>query len=648
MIFSVKKINNELQIFHNGKLLIDGIQLEILTQRHGTYPLTPGEIQIDHSQTVVTLVGEERVTFAKLIFSEIDRVLQVFVSIQTIQNDYKVNYYLASSQSIRLFYHFARHIDANYITEISTKLWFQTPSFSRDLADLPPQTQDIHILSGGEHIHMLPLVSDDFRSEFKKDALVASVGCGGISQISGYLMTVAVENDPYEAIKSNFNAGRKSGAIKVPLRKDRYVPQIFNRIGWCTWDAFYRDLSAEKIYQKLEELKSKNIQLGFLLIDDGWSPTENMRLLSLYEDRQKFPEGLAACIKHIKEEYGVKYVGVWQAFNGYWKGIMPESSLAKELSDLLISCPNGLLIVSPDPDKNYAFWNKWHTYLASCGVDFVKVDNQTTYSYYIDEVCKNVQAIRGAHEGLERSVFEHFRGNLINCMGMGIQDLFTRPRSGMNRNSNDFSPQAENGFSIHIQSNAYNAPVHGQMMCCDYDMWWTNHESGKAHSVLRAISGGPIYVSDRLNETDPTYLRPLTDREGEILQLDLQGMPTYDCFYVDCEKNAIPLKLFNRAGENFAVAAFGISNAAVKGTLRLSDIPGASGRYLAREYFSGAEICMDSDTEIPIVLEKLDVMLWNLYPVKNGIAKVGSPDVYMGCASLDTHDVKVTHEMMGD
>ena len=642
MNFSISETNHKLEIRHLGRTLLDGICLEITTQRNGAFPLNPDTVEVEGNRTTVTFVGEERVTEAKLVFSEVGEALQVFVRVCTVQNDYKVNYYLASSDSIRLRYHFARRVDGNFITEIFKKIWFQTPSFSEDLADLPLQTQDIHILSEGKHIHMLPLVSDDFRTEFKGDALVASIGCGGISQVSGPLMTLAVGDDPYGVIRTNFEAGRESGAIAVPLRKDRFIPQIFGQLGWCTWDAFYRDVTAEKIYQKLDEFKQKGIHLGYVLIDDGWSVVEDMRLLSLCEDREKFPEGLAACIKRIKEEYGVKYVGVWQAFNGYWKGIMPGSALARELSELLIQCPNGLLIVSPDPEKNYAFWSKWHSYLASCGVDFVKVDNQTTYSYYVDELCRNVQAVRQAHEGLERSVFEHFGGNLINCMGMGVQDLLTRPRSGLNRNSNDFLPTAENGFAIHIRTNAYNAPVHSQMMCCDYDMWWTRHESSRAHSVLRAISGGPIYVSDPLGETDPQYLLPLIDRNGCIPTLDGQGMPTYDCFYVDCEKESLPLKLFNRAGENFAVTAFGISEGRAKGALRLSDLPGASGQYLAKEYFSGEEILMDEASVIPIELEKLGVKLWNLYPVKNGVATVGADNVYMGCASADVREVKIS------
>jgi hypothetical protein len=303
------------------------------------------------------------------------------------------------------------------------------------------------------------------------------------------------------------------------------------------------------------------------------------------------------------------------------------------MGEVLEACPNGLLIPAPNAERNFAFWDRWHTYLAAQGVDFVKVDNQTTYSYYIDEICRNVEGVRAAHEGLERSVFKHFEGRIINCMGMGIYDQLTRPRSALNRNSNDFLPKLENGFVIHAVTNVYNVPVHSQMMYCDYDMWWSQHETAKPSSVLRAISGGPVYISDPLDATELTYLAPLYEADGTIPPLDSYGMPTYDCFYRDCAKEALPLKVFNRRGENFVVAAFGLSENTAHGELCLSQIPDAGDRYLAVEYFSGEERILSAKDAWKFSLNKYDVMLWNLYPIREGKCVVGDPALYMGCAS---------------
>lgn len=632
MEFTFYKNNDCLVIAHNGEPLLDGIRLTVSTQRDGCCELYPDEILNFGNKIVVSFAGDVRMEYARVVFDQSGCVLQFWLEVGTLRGQQRLNYYFASNDSVKIHFKFARSIQGNYITETSTKLWFQTPQFSMDLSALPKQTQDIHILSGKDHIHIFPLVCDDMRTEFKDNALVASVGCGGICDVSGYVMSLSVSNDPYKAIKSNFEYGRKNGAIGVPLRRERTLPDMFRHFGWCTWDAFYREPTADKIYAKLAELKKLGVTPSFVLIDDGWSDTRDMRLWNFTEDSEKFPEGLGTCIRKIKGEYGVRYVGVWQTFNGYWKGIDPDSPVANEMGDVLMRCPNGLLIPSVDADKNFSFWDRWHSYLNRQGVDFVKVDNQSTYSYYIDEICKNVEGVRGAHEGLERSVFKHFDGRMINCMGMGIYDQLTRSRSALNRNSNDFLPELENWFVIHCVTNVYNAPVHSQLMWCDYDMWWSCHESAKPSSVLRAISGGPVYISDGIGATDTTYIKCLYDSDGDIPWLDSQAMPTYDCFYRDCARDEIPLKVFNRCGDNFALAAFGLSDGIVKGTFRLTDIPGTNGEYLVCEFFSGQRCVMDADSVISFSLEKYGVMLWNLYPIFNGEVLIGSDKLYMGCA----------------
>ena len=42
-------------------------------------------------------------------------------------------------------------------------------------------------------------------------------------------------------------------------------------------------------------------------------------------------------IQKLKSQYGIKYTGVWHAFDGYWNGIDPNSSLGKEYKEQLFS-----------------------------------------------------------------------------------------------------------------------------------------------------------------------------------------------------------------------------------------------------------------------------------------------------------------------
>jgi hypothetical protein len=53
-------------------------------------------------------------------------------------------------------------------------------------------------------------------------------------------------------------------------------------------------------------------------------------------------------------------------------------------------------------------------------------------------------------------------------------------------------------------------------------MWWSEHpESAIQSGVLRAISGSPIYVSDKIGRSNGEILKPLALSDGKILR----------CFY---------------------------------------------------------------------------------------------------------------------
>ncbi|MFR5004686.1 MAG: Sip1-related alpha-galactosidase [Bifidobacterium dentium] len=41
-------------------------------------------------------------------------------------------------------------------------------------------------------------------------------------------------------------------------------------------------------------------------------------------DPSRFPKGLSHTVRLLKDEFGVKYVGVWQAFQSYWNGVDPN------------------------------------------------------------------------------------------------------------------------------------------------------------------------------------------------------------------------------------------------------------------------------------------------------------------------------------
>jgi len=84
---------------------------------------------------------------------------------------------------------------------------------------------------------------------------------------------------------------------------------------------------------------------------------------------------------------------MWHTLAGYWGGVLPSSDALKKynpkivypiqslgttgnLRDIAMDSLEKYGVGIIDPEKLYDFYNDSHSYLASCGVDGVKVDVQ--------------------------------------------------------------------------------------------------------------------------------------------------------------------------------------------------------------------------------------------------------------------------------
>lgn len=517
--------------------------------------------------------------------------------------------------------------------------WWMYPTFASSFKELDRKNQMLSIRRGEKHFHFLLLCGDNFRCEINNDRLEITPAMSGLTHLSGDFLAVTVGDDPFSAIEKSFRGAASAGALTVPLREDRELPDVFTGLGWCTWDSFRHDVTSAKIYEKLDEMREKKIPLSWVIIDDGWSPVKDMKLLSFDADPEKFPEGLDGCIRRMKEEYGIKYVGVWQAFTGYWMGIEPNGDLHRKYADTLVETPGGLVLPAPDEEKCFAFWDAWHTRLAECGVDFVKVDNQSSYGARCTGLMPSAVAVRRAHRALERSVFKNFGGAVLNCMGMGMEDTLSRPRSALSRNSDDFFPDKEHSFRDHLVQNVYNATWHDLLYYCDFDMWWSDHESARQSGVLRAVSGSPVYVSDKIGRSRPEYILPTIEDDGRAMLCDGAAKPTLDCFYRDCRRDGKLQKIWNRSGDTFVAAVFNISDGRVDGEFRLDTIPGIdmNREYVAYEYFSRSYIRLKYSDEVKLSLDEDEIAVYSIYPIyrdeSGEYIMLGNTDKYAPIAS---------------
>ncbi len=508
--------------------------------------------------------------------------------------------------------------------------YWTLPYFGKDMSKLPMHTQAAMVCKEGWHVCYMSKCMDNAFTELCGVDEIIELRCfdenDGSKELQGEALFIGMAKAPQEAIKACYQGIRP--------RERRKYPEILEYFGWCSWNAFYHDVNAEGLEQKIKEFRDKGLPVGWILIDDGWSETEEEKLLSFEEDRGKFPEGLKGFIEKAKRDYGISKVGVWQAFTGYWGGIKKDSKVYCAQKENLTETKTG--VVLPSGEKALFFWNTWHAYLKQQGVDFVKVDVQGGLRKLSAGACDIMQKNTAAQEALDASVEEYFAGSIINCMGMGNQNAHKRPDSALMRSSGDFFPDMENGFMRHARQNALNSLFFGPLYYTDWDMWWTKHQTAMQSAVMRSISGGPIYISDKVGDTQPQFIWPLIEADGRILRCDGPAIPTADCIYRNCEENF--LKLWNTCGANGVLGIFCFDDKGREVQITKQDVPlkdeCVGYCYFAKKFFRASK-------GITLPLGKDDVEIINFYPVREGKVLLGDLTKYISSASREKRAVAI-------
>lgn len=547
-----------------------------------------------------------------------------------------------------------------YVANYKYSTFWCKAQFGSAVSEVPDNTQAlIYRKKDGKCGVILPLVSDVYKCvlEGNDGGITAKLfsWCEGLYDIEAPAFVMAEGNNPYELLKCCAEYGIKILNNCCRTREERRYPEIFEYLGWCSWDAFQINVDETGLIKKCEEFKEKNIPIKWAIIDDMWGEVRDFygfeckergeqmftlmhasKLYSFAADPKRFPNGLKHCIDEIKK-FGMS-VGMWHPTTGYWRGIDPNGTIAEKCKDYLIKSHNGMLIHNYSQDKAYMFYNAYHDYLRKCGAEFVKIDNQSAMAYYYKNLAPIGVTSREYHKGMEASVGEHFDNVMINCMGMAIEDMWNRSVSPISRCSNDFKPEDREWFTEHILQCTFNSLIQGQFYHEDYDMWWTDDEQAVKNSILRAISGGPIYVSDELGRSRREVLMPLCLEDGKILRCDRPAMPTIDCMLENPVESEKTFKVQNICGDTGYVAVFNLNKngTAVSGTVSPSDVDGLVGdSFVIYEHFTQKYWFVDKTEKIDIVLKNNDdFALYKIVPVVDGFAVIGRTDKYISSKTV--------------
>ena len=526
------------------------------------------------------------------------------------------------------------------------------PAFGEDLTKVPPRTQALLYREGDVFRVLWPLCGDTFTCTLVGGAqgLEAKIYCCTSAEREIAQMPALLHfsgKDPHTVLKKAAMAAEKILEGRVMTLEKKPFPEIFEYLGWCSWDAMRCHISEEKLRIKANEFKEKNIPVRWCILDDMWGHVKDLKgqpeeitthdlvkimhqstLHALEADPDRFPNGLKGAIDMLHKE-GFK-VGVWYPTTGYWKGLDPKGPLPLELGDTLTVLPDGRIVAAPTEQGARGFHSAMQKMLKDAGADFVKIDNQSHYRNFYTEIAPVGRAAAAVQGAIEDVTEQNFGDGLINCMGMASESMFHRRKSAVSRCSGDFQPENRAWFAKHIQQCAYNSLFQGRFHYSDWDMWWTDDEQAGKNVLCHAISGGPIYVSDKIDRSRAEVLRPLCFADGRILRADEQGVPVTKCLLQAPTVSDEPLFVFNRANGCGVVAAFNIheENKPQSGNLCADDLKLPAGqRYLVREQLSGECRVLEAGESLPVTLADNDALAFYVfYPLRAAVTPLGRID----------------------
>jgi raffinose synthase len=535
--------------------------------------------------------------------------------------------------------------------------FWMVPQAGTMVADVGLETQWLLAeRDAGDCVMLVPLMDGPFVFTLRgaRDGLqiAGETGDPEIRGRGGVALFVGVGSDPYEMVALAARAVMKQLGTGR-LRADKPTPDFANEFGWCTWDSFYKKVSAARVRRGLESFHEGGVEPRMLILDDGWQDykktrTGEERLVSFEPNPARFGGDLRPTIRLAKKQFRVCTFLVWHALIGYWGGVDGAALPSYEVRDQHRSFGPALLQMHPHLNTQYwgdvvgtippgrigKFYGDYHRRLQAAGVDGLKVDNQSM----VESVCQGlggrVEMTKAYRAALEKSATKYFHGRLINCMANAMETYYCSRCSTLMRTSIDFWPKRPESHGQHLYCNAQVGLWFGEFMQPDWDMFQSAHRMGSFHAAGRAVSGGPVYVSDTPDAHDFDLLRKLVLSDGSVLRADRPGRPTRDCLFADVTQEPVLLKVFNYNGDCAVIGAFNCNyhtseadRVTITGTVSPGDAPGLRGEDFVGFAHQGDRLwrCGQND-HATLRLSEGDWEVISFAPVERGVAVIGLAD----------------------
>lgn len=463
---------------------------------------------------------------------------------------------------------------------------------------------------------------------------------------SAPLLLVQKEKNIYGAFHKSYQRLINNKSIaSLKRRTDKTYFEAFQYLGWCTWEHYHSDIDETKILSDLKAIEKSGIPIRYILIDDGHLANKDRMLTSFLPDPHRFPSGWKNIMAQKKEDK-IKWMGLWYSLSGYWMGLSPQNEFPDSIQNDLYKHYTCLLPGSSSTNIE-AFYQYYVKTLKLCGFDFLKVDNQAfTLPLYMGET-EVIRQARACNSALEAAMHKQNMG-LMNCMAQNVINTDHTLYSNSTRVSIDYKKYDEDMAKSHLFQSYTNTLLFGQTVWPDHDMFHSSDTiCGALMARSKAISGGPVYLSDSPQDFIKEYINPLIDEKGKIYRPSAPAIPTPESILSNPIWSGKSYRVFAPVGdEAMSLICYNLNtssqNQKIETTIRKQD-------FLLRNSFAGgsgykAERVLLFDWEKQEAEELIDEKtvnlngfsdkLFHLCPIRNGWAVIGIQEKYLSPATV--------------
>jgi hypothetical protein len=510
-------------------------------------------------------------------------------------------------------------------------------------------------ISEGRYLALLPMVSPDVYGQFyiENNQLILKTGNFGTDPVKGDipLLIWAYGESPYAATRSVWEQVIDSGFVATDWRSNKDFPEMYGYLGWCSWEFYKKTINEQILVDAVHTLENTAAPLRWVIVDDGYFNLAKNRLNTLVPLEKKFPNGWKP-VTDLKSPDKIKWMGIWRHSGGAMGGINSNHSM-KELEPYLIKTKGPGLLPNGTKEAAAAFYEMNMRDAKENGFDFTKVDFQMkTFELYRGTE-NPVRSMRANNEALEEAA-KKFDIPLLNCIAQPNVNSLQTKYSALTRSSPDYNQADKDKNKCNTYQSFANHLWMGQTVWGDLDMFHSHDERDvKPMAIARAISGGPVYISDEPSKINPDVLIPFAYEDGKILRTAAPATLLPESFFIHPFRDENVFRVI--APMEDGVAAIALFNFTESGKT-------LSSGFSSKDYGHAGELLQPSEvweqseewllvydqkqqTVFPMVgtfsadVGDFDAKLFLLYPKTKGWAVIGRTDKYLPAAAVKVQSV---------